>query len=125
MHTSLFPANCTIGFNAPSCFSWKEDPFRFGVQTEYVNLRSSLYNKPERNPPSPDVWTVHVKQYYVILYFCYSFNTNLIILYIFELKLRCINILPFIYDNVYSTLYCYVLKTFSPLRMAVVHSRSM
>jgi len=38
MNASLFPANCTIGFNAPTGLSSKPEPFSFGVQAEYVNL---------------------------------------------------------------------------------------
>jgi len=74
------------------------------------------------------LWTVCVmdSMCYAILirHFSYSFNTIVIILYLIEMTLICINILPIIYD-VYSTLYFYVLKTFSSLTMAVVQSRNM
>jgi hypothetical protein len=45
--------------------------------------------------------------FYVILIFqlCYNFNTFLITLYILGMTLRCINILPCIFDKPYSTLY--------------------
>jgi hypothetical protein len=80
MRTSLVPTDCTIGFNAPSCFGCKQDLFGSGVQTEYVNLRSLLYSKPDRNSPSPMDST---RQAISTLHFSYSFNTNVIILYIF------------------------------------------
>jgi hypothetical protein len=66
-------------------------------------------------------------------YMLRNFNTPLLLQFWYDFNYiahiwndaKMYNILPFTYDNVYITLYCYILKTFSPLRMAAVHSRNM
>jgi hypothetical protein len=63
--------------------------FTYGVPIKYVNLGSPLYYKLEVNRLSPDVWVQYLP--------------NFITLYINGMRLACINILPFMFDNLYST----------------------
>ena len=72
------------------------------VHTKHLNLGSMPRYKLESNPLSFGVWILHFMKMDNL---CFNFHPILIQLYISILMLICINILPLIFEDLYSTLY--------------------
>jgi hypothetical protein len=68
--------------------------------TECLNVISNLYHKLEKNS---GVWKLHLNVS-LIRHLCYNVNAIFIVLYTYGKTLICINILPFIFGKLYSTL---------------------